>query len=182
MAVKRSFSRAIVYSRRLSKGKVDLMVLFMMDNHCDLFKVSASRLAHVCVETAYNFAPLTHQIPVSLHQLVSSRLMNMVNGKDPDMATGSNIWVFPLFFQVFETSAPLMKFSCPQVPRTAAGSAPRPIQNSVKRPPKRNSGPCCGRSTRTPNSPPRRRGVCWDSFTKATRRSLFSTLGREYLV
>lgn len=41
MAVKRSFSSAIVYSRRLSKGKVDLMVLFMMDNHCDLFKVSA---------------------------------------------------------------------------------------------------------------------------------------------
>lgn len=40
MAVKRSFSSAIVYSRRLSKGKVDLMVLFMMDNHCDLFKVS----------------------------------------------------------------------------------------------------------------------------------------------
>lgn len=40
MAVKRSFSSAIVYSRRLSKGKVDLMVLFMVDNHCDLFKVS----------------------------------------------------------------------------------------------------------------------------------------------
>lgn len=40
MAVKRSFSSAIVCSRRLSKGKVDLMVLFMMDNHCDLFKVS----------------------------------------------------------------------------------------------------------------------------------------------
>lgn len=40
MAVKRSFSSAIIYSRRLSKGKVDLMVLFMVDNHCDLFKVS----------------------------------------------------------------------------------------------------------------------------------------------
>lgn len=38
--MKRSFSSAIVYSSRLSKGKVDLMVLFMMDNHCDLFKVS----------------------------------------------------------------------------------------------------------------------------------------------
>lgn len=45
MAVKRSFSSAIVYSRRLSKGKVDLMVLFMMDNHCDLFKVSVPDLS-----------------------------------------------------------------------------------------------------------------------------------------
>ncbi|KAE8297238.1 DEP domain-containing protein 7 [Larimichthys crocea] len=66
MAVKRSFSSAIVYSRRLSKGKVDLMVLFMMDNHCDLFK-----------------------IPVSLHKMVSDRIMNIVNGKDPNMITGS---------------------------------------------------------------------------------------------
>ncbi|KAM7423981.1 hypothetical protein PAMA_000372 [Pampus argenteus] len=66
MAVKRAFSSAIVYSRRLSKGKVDLMVLFMMDNHCDLFK-----------------------IPVSLHKMVSDRIMNIVKGKDPDMITGS---------------------------------------------------------------------------------------------
>ncbi|XP_068586487.1 DEP domain-containing protein 7 isoform X1 [Cebidichthys violaceus] len=66
MAVKRSFSSAIVYSRRLSKGKVDLMVLFMMDNHCDLFK-----------------------IPVSLHKMVSDRIMNIVKGKDPDVITGS---------------------------------------------------------------------------------------------
>ncbi|XP_030577605.1 DEP domain-containing protein 7 [Archocentrus centrarchus] len=66
MAVKRSFSSAIVYSKRLSKGKVDLMVLFMMDNHCDLFK-----------------------IPVSLHKMVSDRIMNIVKGKDPDMLTGS---------------------------------------------------------------------------------------------
>ncbi|CAN9506992.1 unnamed protein product [Ophioblennius macclurei] len=65
MAVKRSFSSAIVYSRRLSKGKVDLMVLFMMDNHCDLFK-----------------------IPVSLHKMVSDRIINIVKGKDPDLITG----------------------------------------------------------------------------------------------
>ncbi|KAK9542655.1 hypothetical protein VZT92_000498 [Zoarces viviparus] len=66
MAVKRSFSSAIVYSRTLSKGKVDLMVLFMMDNHCDLFK-----------------------IPVSLHKMVSDRITNIVKGKDPDVITGS---------------------------------------------------------------------------------------------
>ena len=59
MAVKRSFSSAIVYSRRLPKGKVDLMVLFMMDNHCDLFKVSATHLLCVCerVETRHNQRP-----------------------------------------------------------------------------------------------------------------------------
>ncbi|XP_030233934.1 DEP domain-containing protein 7 [Gadus morhua] len=61
MAVKRSFAGAIIYSRRLAKGKVDLMVLFMVEYHCDLFK-----------------------IPVSLHRLVSDRLLNIVRGKDPD--------------------------------------------------------------------------------------------------
>ncbi|KAM4596185.1 DEP domain-containing protein 7 [Fundulus diaphanus] len=66
MAVKRSFSSAIVYSGRLSKGKVDLMVLFMMDNHCDLFKT-----------------------PISLHKMVSERLRNIVKGKDPDVITGA---------------------------------------------------------------------------------------------
>lgn len=40
MAVKRAFSNAIVYGTKLAKGKVDLLVLFMMDNHHDLFKVS----------------------------------------------------------------------------------------------------------------------------------------------
>ncbi|KAJ3593036.1 hypothetical protein NHX12_005374 [Muraenolepis orangiensis] len=61
MAVKRSFAGAIIYSRRLAKGKLDLMVLFMVEYHCDLFK-----------------------IPVSLHRLVSDRLLNIVRGKDPD--------------------------------------------------------------------------------------------------
>ncbi|KAI4830391.1 hypothetical protein KUCAC02_002022 [Chaenocephalus aceratus] len=67
MAVKRSFSSAIVYSKRLSKGKVALMVLFMMDKHCDLFK-----------------------IPVSLHKMVSDRIINIVKGKDPEVTTGSS--------------------------------------------------------------------------------------------
>ncbi|CAG5854708.1 unnamed protein product [Menidia menidia] len=66
MAVKRSFSSAIVYSRRLPKGKVDLMVLFMMDNHSDLFKT-----------------------PVSLQKMVSDRIINIMNGKDPGAIAGS---------------------------------------------------------------------------------------------
>lgn len=67
MAVKRSFSSAIVYSLRLAKGKVDLMVLFMLDNHCDVFK-----------------------IPVSLHKLVSDRLTCIVKGKESDVNIGSS--------------------------------------------------------------------------------------------
>ncbi|KAG9352099.1 hypothetical protein JZ751_020512 [Albula glossodonta] len=65
MAVKRAFSRAIVHTKHLPKGKVDLLVLFMLDNHHDVFK-----------------------IPSSLHKLVSEKLQDIVNGKDPDEMTG----------------------------------------------------------------------------------------------
>lgn len=99
MAVKRSFSSAIVYSRRLSKGKVDLMVLFMVDNHCDLFKVSGPMKRQL--NTKDSFEPLTEnvdhpffvpifpkQIPVSLHKLVSDRIMSIMKGNDPNVTAG----------------------------------------------------------------------------------------------
>lgn len=66
MAVKRAFSSAIVYGTKLAKGKVDLLLLFMMDNHHDLFK-----------------------IPVTLHRLVSERLTCIIKGTDPDLITGT---------------------------------------------------------------------------------------------
>ncbi|KAL4641986.1 DEP domain-containing protein 7 [Arapaima gigas] len=66
MAVKRAFSRAIVHNKNLAKGKLDLLVLFMLDNHSDVFK-----------------------IPGSLHKLVSDKLANLIQGKDPDAVTGS---------------------------------------------------------------------------------------------
>ncbi|XP_006642691.1 DEP domain-containing protein 7 isoform X2 [Lepisosteus oculatus] len=66
MAVKRSFTKAIVSSKNLAKGKVDLLVLFLLDNQKDAFK-----------------------IPGSLHKLVSDKLACLVRGKDPDQATGS---------------------------------------------------------------------------------------------
>uniref|UniRef100_A0A3B3ICE2 DEP domain-containing protein 7 n=1 Tax=Oryzias latipes TaxID=8090 RepID=A0A3B3ICE2_ORYLA len=65
MAVKRSFSSAIVYSRKFSRGKAGLMVLFMMDNHRDLFKT-----------------------PITLQKAVNERIINIMNGKDPDTITG----------------------------------------------------------------------------------------------
>lgn len=107
MAVKRSFSSAIVYSRRLSKGKVDLMVLFMVDNHCDLFKVSGpmkrqlynrrlflkatqpvSNLLRENVDHPFFVPIFPKQIPVSLHKLVSDRIMSIMKGNDPNVTTG----------------------------------------------------------------------------------------------
>lgn len=66
MAVKRSFSSAIVYSRRMPKGKVDLMVLFMVDKHHDLFKV-----------------------PLTLHKLVTDKIENIIKGKNQDNMSGT---------------------------------------------------------------------------------------------
>ncbi|KAM9496285.1 DEP domain-containing protein 7 isoform 2-T2 [Clarias gariepinus] len=59
--VKKTFCRAITQSKSLSKGKVDLLLLFMLDNHEDIFKV-----------------------PGSLHKLVSDKLDDIVKKKDPN--------------------------------------------------------------------------------------------------
>ncbi|XP_026856040.2 DEP domain-containing protein 7 [Electrophorus electricus] len=55
MMVKKTFGRAIIQSKSLPKGKVDLLLLFMLDNHEDIFK-----------------------IPGSLHKLVSDKLDSML--------------------------------------------------------------------------------------------------------
>ncbi|MBN3294098.1 DEPD7 protein, partial [Polypterus senegalus] len=65
MAVKRAFSKAIVKHKSLAKGKVDLLVLFLLDNQKDVFK-----------------------IPGSLHKLVSDKLSFIQHGQDPDVCTG----------------------------------------------------------------------------------------------
>ncbi|KAM5138599.1 DEP domain-containing protein 7 [Mantella aurantiaca] len=65
MTVKRKFSRAIVDNKNLSKGKCDLLVLFLLDHHKDVFK-----------------------IPGSLHKMVSEKLVAIQQGKDPDKDTG----------------------------------------------------------------------------------------------
>lgn len=39
MVVKRIFSKAIVDNKNLSKGKTDLLVLFLMDHQKDVFKI-----------------------------------------------------------------------------------------------------------------------------------------------
>ncbi|CAB1313526.1 unnamed protein product [Coregonus sp. 'balchen'] len=54
--------RAIIHSKSLAKEKVDLLVLFMLDNHHNIFK-----------------------IPESLHKLVSDKLARVVQGKQPDV-------------------------------------------------------------------------------------------------
>ncbi|KAK0132585.1 DEP domain-containing protein 7 [Merluccius polli] len=65
LAVKRSFSRAIVHSKALSKEQEELMVVFMLSNRQEIFR-----------------------IPGALHKAVSDKLANIVHGKPPDV-TGS---------------------------------------------------------------------------------------------
>ncbi|KAK1159649.1 DEP domain-containing protein 7-like isoform X1 [Acipenser oxyrinchus oxyrinchus] len=65
MAVKRAFSKALVRHKSLAKGKVDLLVLFLLDNQKDVFK-----------------------IPGVLHKLVSDKLAYILHGRDPDLDTG----------------------------------------------------------------------------------------------
>ncbi|KAI4825750.1 hypothetical protein KUCAC02_021420 [Chaenocephalus aceratus] len=61
-AVKRSFFRAMLHSRVLSKDKEDLMVVFMLSNIKEMFK-----------------------IPGALHKVVSEKLAGLVQGEQPDV-------------------------------------------------------------------------------------------------
>ncbi|KAL4004166.1 exosome complex component RRP40 [Sarotherodon galilaeus] len=65
LAVKRFFSRAILHSKALSKEKEDLMLVFMLSNVKEIFK-----------------------IPGALHKVVSDKLACLVQEKQPDV-TGS---------------------------------------------------------------------------------------------
>ncbi|XP_051918185.1 DEP domain-containing protein 7-like [Hippocampus zosterae] len=67
LAVKRSFSRAILNSKALSKEREDLMVVFMLSNVKEIFK-----------------------IPGDLHKDVSDKLAEVVQGKQPDV-TGCEV-------------------------------------------------------------------------------------------
>uniref|UniRef100_A0A672ZUL2 DEP domain-containing protein 7 n=1 Tax=Sphaeramia orbicularis TaxID=375764 RepID=A0A672ZUL2_9TELE len=62
IAVKKSFSKAILHSKGLSKEKEDLMVVFMLSNIQEIFK-----------------------IPGALHKEVSDKLASLVQGKQPDV-------------------------------------------------------------------------------------------------
>ncbi|ERE72183.1 glutamine and serine-rich protein 1 [Cricetulus griseus] len=65
MVVKRVFSKAVVNNKNLSKGKTDLLVLFLMDHQKDVFK-----------------------IPATLHKIVSVKLLAIQKGRDPNKDTG----------------------------------------------------------------------------------------------
>ena len=65
MVVKRVFSKAIVNNKNVSKGKTDLLVLFLMDHQKDVFK-----------------------IPAALHKIVSVKLLAIQKGRDPNKDTG----------------------------------------------------------------------------------------------
>ncbi|CAL8358498.1 unnamed protein product [Lota lota] len=65
LAVRRSFSRALLHSKTLSKDQEELMVVFMLSNRQEIFR-----------------------IPGALHKAVSDKLANIVHKKPPDV-TGS---------------------------------------------------------------------------------------------
>nr|XP_061813252.1 DEP domain-containing protein 7-like [Nerophis lumbriciformis] len=67
LAVKRSFSKAILNSKALSKEREDLMVAFMLSNIKEIFK-----------------------IPGALHKVVSDKLAGLVHEKQPDV-TGCHV-------------------------------------------------------------------------------------------
>ncbi|XP_062246133.1 DEP domain-containing protein 7-like [Platichthys flesus] len=67
LAVKKSFSRAIVRSKALSKENEDLLLVFMLSNIKEIFK-----------------------IPGALHKGVSEKLSSLVQGTQPDV-TGSTL-------------------------------------------------------------------------------------------
>ncbi|XP_060622525.2 DEP domain-containing protein 7 [Anolis sagrei] len=65
MVVKRTFSKAIIDNKNLSKGKTDLLVLFLVDYQKDVLK-----------------------IPGTLHKMVSDKLVAIQQGKDANRNTG----------------------------------------------------------------------------------------------
>ncbi|KAM9754309.1 DEP domain-containing protein 7-like [Menidia menidia] len=67
LAVKKSFSRAVLPSKSFSKEKEDLMLVFMLSNIKEIFK-----------------------IPAALHKAVSEKLAGLAQAKQPDV-TGSNM-------------------------------------------------------------------------------------------
>ncbi|NWI97456.1 DEPD7 protein, partial [Pitta sordida] len=65
MVVKRTFSKAIINNKNLSRGKTDLLILFLVDNQRDVLK-----------------------IPGTLHKMVSNKLLALQTGQDPSKITG----------------------------------------------------------------------------------------------
>ncbi|KAM6308485.1 DEP domain-containing protein 7 [Aegotheles albertisi] len=65
MVVKRTFSKAIINNKTLSRGKTDLLILFLVDHQKDVLK-----------------------IPGTLHKMVSDKLLALQKGQDPSKITG----------------------------------------------------------------------------------------------
>uniref|UniRef100_A0A8D2M1N5 DEP domain-containing protein 7 n=1 Tax=Zonotrichia albicollis TaxID=44394 RepID=A0A8D2M1N5_ZONAL len=65
MVVKRTFSKAIINNKNLSRGKTDLLILFLVDNQRDVLKV-----------------------PGALHKMVSNKLLALQKGQDPSKIPG----------------------------------------------------------------------------------------------
>lgn len=84
--VKNSFSKAIINNKSLSNDKEDLMVVFMLSNIKDLFKVRGSAPAHTVPLISRRFWIIFFlQVPRALHKDVSDKLASLAEGKPPDV-------------------------------------------------------------------------------------------------
>lgn len=100
MVVKRTFSKAIINNKNLSRGKTDLLILFLVDNQRDVLKVRARKGAGfvylVCWWRAAFSKLLLHcplflfQIPGALHKMVSNKLLALQKGQDPSKIPGNS--------------------------------------------------------------------------------------------
>lgn len=85
--VKKSFSKAIVSSKSLSNDKEDLMVVFMLSNIKDIFKVRGSASAHSVpvIRRQFWIFFFLLQVPRALHKDVSEKLASLAEGKPADV-------------------------------------------------------------------------------------------------
>lgn len=92
MVVKRTFSKAIINNKNLSRGKTDLLILFLVDNQRDVLKVRARKwpgfVYLVCSWGAAVALSSLFQIPGALHKMVSDKLLALQKGQDPSKITG----------------------------------------------------------------------------------------------
>ncbi|KAM9808151.1 DEP domain-containing protein 7-like [Neosynchiropus ocellatus] len=92
LMVKRCFSRAILHSGSLSREKEELMVMFMLGNIQDIFKVwSPGETELLQPPGPVSRELLSTQVPAGLHKQVSDQLLSAVPERRPDPPGGAGV-------------------------------------------------------------------------------------------
>lgn len=101
MVVKRTFSKAIINNKILSRGKTDLLILFLVDHQKDVLKVRARKQSGFCdliclcraafSKLLFDCLLFLSKIPGTLHKMVSNKLVALQKGQDPSQITGNSL-------------------------------------------------------------------------------------------